>query len=1310
MATTFRPSGRSTSRSTVQGWLARTVPLNWETALYIVLLIAALVTRFAVLGDRVMSHDESLHTYYSYKLYAEGNFQHTPLMHGPILFHMTALFYFLFGDSDFSSRIYTSLLGVLTVMFPLLFRRWLGRKGALLASLMILISPLLLYYSRYIRHDTPSIFFTLIMVYCTFMYLDGPDHLKRRARWLYIFAGAMLGSLGSKEVAFMYIAIFGSFMTLYWVVRLIQHFRGVPGRTLMYYLSLPALIGGVTALLMYIVFTIALAPFPTLDGRFGYLGTQFQNLLGGVPLGAEFTAFASWSVVIAAALIGLVVGTGLWVFRRGSTRLRTSEVLLLLALTLVIVLGLIAFEEISHISSRIDNETAIPADPNAETEVVTQTISNTPLVIAWVIAAGVVAVVLFGWRAGWWRVLYRFPEFDILILMGTLILPWLTAFVIKLTGANPTDYSPEGIQRAVLALIPMMAISITMGLVWNWKRWLISAAIFYSLYVFFFTTMFTNPQGLATGMIGSLGYWLEQQGERRGSQPQYYYTLIIMPFYEFLPVIGGFLAMLTGMKSFWRYRRERLHIEEVGDPLALESAASTEAIDPEGALDRALEARVRRANLRFGSGYLRKPPFLLFVSWWAVFNFQAYTLAGEKMPWLGTHLTMPLIFLTAWYFGRVLDRVDWSRFTMRGWLLLLLLPLLFVAIFQAASPFLVGQSPFAGLEQQQLAGLYQWLAMLAVIAVIGALIYLVVQRTGWRHLRQMIAVVAFVGLSLITFRSAWMASFINHDYANEFLVYAHAAPGVKLMMEQIEDISRRTTDGMNIRFAWGGNAWPVTWYFRHMNNAVFFANNPTVQAINDAVVIYASQDIRSRIEPLLEDRYYRFEYMRMWWPMQDYFNLNVQRVQNTFDFASENTQAAEIRRGMFDMWWSRDYARYGRAVGGDYSLQNWPVSERLYFYVRKDVAAQVWNLGTGEGTVMNPLEDVAVNQCTANWQQRFADAVFTLPVTESGMLNHPLDVAVSADGRVYVAEEFANRVSIFDTEGNFISSLNGGAVEAGLTFNRPNGVSVGPNGDLYVADTWNYRIQAFSPAGDFITGWGQPGQYGFAAEMTPVDGLWGPRDVVTDADGNVYVSDTGNKRVRVYNAAGEYLRDIGSGGSGLGQLDEPAGLAVSGDGRLFVADTWNRRVAVFGLDGTALYTFNVRGWYEDLGNRPYLAIDEARNVLYVTDPDAGRVLVYDTQGNCVGSFGQPTDQVVDGSQFKTVGGIATDAQGNVYVSDAGAGRVLRFAPFVDQPVVMPAAEDLSGEVIIEFTPEVTAEVSAEVTDEITAEVTEEAAE
>ncbi len=59
---------------------------------------------------------------------------------------------------------------------------------------------------------------------------------------------------------------------------------------------------------------------------------------------------------------------------------------------------------------------------------------------------------------------------------------------------------------------------------------------------FFFTTVFSNQYGLVTGMIGSLGYWLEQQGVRRGSQPQYYYMLTQLPVYEFLPMIGAMLA------------------------------------------------------------------------------------------------------------------------------------------------------------------------------------------------------------------------------------------------------------------------------------------------------------------------------------------------------------------------------------------------------------------------------------------------------------------------------------------------------------------------------------------------------------------------------------------------------------------------------------------------------------------------------------------------------------------------------------------------------------------------------------------------
>jgi uncharacterized protein (TIGR03663 family) len=1279
MAVTPFTQGTPDHSDTLGGWLARRIRLDWYTLAWMLIFVIAIATRFAGLGDRVMSHDESLHTYYSYLLSTTGSFQHTPLMHGPILFHVNALMYSLFGANDFTSRLYPAILGVLMVMFPLLFRRWLGRTGALLAGLMILISPLLLFHHRYMREDTPSIFFTMIMVWCTFMYINGPMHLRRRARWLYIFAGAMLLSLGSKEVAFMYIAIFGLFMTVYWVARLIQQYGKRPTRNLFYTLIIPMLLGGTLALMAYAVLAISLAQVPTLDGRIDFLVQQIQGIGSGQPVPLEFAMFANWTIALVLGLILLVVGTALWAFRRSRARLPIGQIIIIIALTLVVTSGLIVVEEVSKLPMRAEELVADPENDVVDVDAE----SNLPVVAVWVISGAVIAGALYAYSRGGWRKLYRFPEFDIMLLMGSLILPWMTAVPVSLTGASPVDYSQAGLIRSALVVLPLLAVSTVLGLAWNWKRWLISAIIFYALFVFFFTTMFTNPMGLATGMVGSLGYWLDQQGVARGGQPQYYYQLVIMPIYEFLPMLGSFAAMVGGLTAFWAYRRRRLEAAQLQTPAlpatnrVTPEVESLITLEGEGGITAPIlpdTAALRRADL-WGAERLRRLPFTLFVSFWAVYIFIAFTLAGEKMPWLGTHLTLPMILLTAWFTGAIFDRIRWPLFWKKGWLTLILVPLLAVVGFQIVAPLVFGVSPLGGLTTLAQQEQNRWLAVLAIAGVLVVALVWLARSVSLRQFWRMAGLAVFTLLAVLTARAAWMAAYINYDYATEYLVYAHGAPGIKLMMEQIDEISQRTTGGNDIAFAWGGNAWPVTWYFRDLDNATFFGSNPTPGAVRDAVAVYASEDIRSRVEPLLEDRYVRFDYMRMWWPSWNYYNLNAQRFTEAWSFAGDNASSGAIRRGLWDIWWGRNYDAYSTATGSNLTIENWSPGEKLYFYVRKDVAAQIWDLGVGDATVLNPLDSVAANQCTDNWQQRSATMAFGAGVTPA--LNGVRDVIVDAEGRLYAADEFNNRVVIFNADGTVAGEVSG--VGEALPLNRPNGVALIDAG-LSVADTWNYRIAKFGLDGtqaNLLNSWGTPYQAGAAAEVMPADGFWGPRDVAIDADGNVYVSDTGNKRVRVYDADGVYLRDIGSAGAELGQLDEPAGLAISADGRLFVADTWNRRVSVFGLDGTPLYTFPVRGWYEDQGNRPYLAVDSARNIIYVGDPDAGRVLVYDLQGNCVGSFGQPTDGVGDFSQFNVVSGIWVDADGAVYVADSGANRVLKFEPFVTEPVLPPAGAEQS---------------------------------
>ncbi|HUN09950.1 MAG TPA: TIGR03663 family protein [Aggregatilineales bacterium] len=1302
-------------------WLNRTFPRNWETVAYIVILVLAIFTRFYILGERTMSHDESLHTKFSWDLYANGIFQHTPLMHGPILFHMTALNYFLFGDNDFTARIYTAVLGVGMVMFPLLFRRWLGRWGALLASIMFLISPLILYYNRYIREDTPSIFATMVMVYCTFMYLNGPIRQRRKAYWLYIFSAAMLWSLATKEVAFMYVAIFGMFLTGYWLVRMGQHYFRWQGRQLMNFLFIAALLGLTGSLGMYVVDSI--------------LG--LENVITTISTGQttlESSTLIGWSLAVFGFMGIAVIGTMLWAFRGDMRRLPWREVIILLALAIA-ALGVSLFVEVrSHVSSGTV-QTAVPAEPGAVDLAATGVTTYPIYFYIYVgISAVAIAFILFVRSRGGMKVVWkRFPEFDLLVIMGTLIYPWGVPLIFKLMGASMMDMGSlaRTIHAAVplpvdltsfyaqvfmtfVGLLPSFAVGITLGLAWNWRRWLISTVVFYLLFIFFFTTVFTNINGIGTGLIGSLGYWLEQQGERRGSQPQYYYLLVILPMYEFLPIIGSVLAMFTGLFMFWRFRRQGLiaHTKrKVEDLLADDSDMLLTEPRPE-----TLRDWVSSPN------YLRYVPFLLFVSWWAVVNTIALTLAGEKMPWLGTHMTTPMILLAAWYFGRMIDKVSAQQFWRGGWLHLLLLPVLFVAGAQIVAPFLFSGG-VGGLEQVQLARLFQWFGGIVIAGIVIYGIFWVVRRTDWVTLRRMTAVAVFAGLSLLTFRSAWMASFINYDQATEFLVYAHGGPSNKRVTEQLEEWSLKTNDGLAIAFAYDNQiSWPGAWYFRDFTDARYLGENPSPRDMEDRDVIIVGERNRASVQVALEDRYFEFDYIRMWWPMQDYFDLNATRVLNALDFNPANTTAAQIRQGIWDIWWARDYTTYGTATGKDFTINRWPVSDRMYVFVRKDLASQVWTLGVGQGTAANPATQQEINLCSANWQPLQPIFSFGSVGTAVGQMNYPRQLALAANGNLIVPEEFNYRLSIFQPDGNSAGVIGqqGRLYEAddplfgrpndastGGYLNRPNAVAIGSSGNIYVADTWNFRVQVFTADGNFIRSWGTRAELGSGAPIEPRDGLWGPRAVAVDAEENVYVADTGNKRVRVYTRDGIWLRDIGSGGNGEGQLDEPSGLLISSDGLLWVADTWNRRISVFNLDGspaqrftrqdgTLSNNFRVRAWLEDLGNRPYLAFDPVRQYLYVTDPDAGRVLVYNSNGTCIGSFGQLNRETPGPGEFNSIGGIVVDAVGNVWISDAPTARLMLFSPFTLPPdaagsvPAAPVGVESTQELLPEVTPEATA--------------------
>ncbi|CAN5898533.1 TIGR03663 family protein [soil metagenome] len=183
--------------------------ISFESVAYLFVVFAAIVSRFWDLGSKTLHHDESLHTFYSWQYATGGGYVHDPLMHGPFLFHANALVYLLFGDTDATSRYMPAFFGVILVALPYLLRgaRHLGRWGALSASVFLLISPTILYQSRYIRHDIFTIAGSLLLFICIVRYIETPQR-----RWLITAAATIAFLLTNHEIIFAILAIFGGYL------------------------------------------------------------------------------------------------------------------------------------------------------------------------------------------------------------------------------------------------------------------------------------------------------------------------------------------------------------------------------------------------------------------------------------------------------------------------------------------------------------------------------------------------------------------------------------------------------------------------------------------------------------------------------------------------------------------------------------------------------------------------------------------------------------------------------------------------------------------------------------------------------------------------------------------------------------------------------------------------------------------------------------------------------------------------------------------------------------------------------------------
>ena len=339
------------------------------------------------------------------------------------------------------------------------------------------------------------------------------------------------------------------------------------------------------------------------------------------------------------------------------------------------------------------------------------------------------------------------------------------------------------------------------------------------------------------------------------------------------------------------------------------------------------------------------------------------------------------------------------------------------------------------------------------------------------------------------------------------------------------------------------------------------------------------------------------------------------------------------------------------------------------------------------------------------------------------------DVAVDDKDRIYVVDSKKNRVIVYSPELEYLANLGDtGRTPEGNTnkdFINPRTVLVS-GGKIYVGDRFNFRIQVFGRNLEFDSTINKSeyhlhsdldGMAAFEGKLAiagyPLDvvnvievgapsasweivGVSKPEDVFY-ADGKLYVVDSGNHKIKVFDAAGNLQQEIGGLGNTKATFKYPSGIAVKG-GKIAVADRGNNRVQVFdssfgyittlshGLNGPAKVDIDSKGRFvvADTGNNRIVVFDSKFNfvneaeglaisqysnyyfspryiaiggdgTLFVSEEERGQISLLDSAGKYIGEIG-----AASGYQFDAPRDLAVDPRGWAFVADKANNAVAIF--------------------------------------------------
>jgi len=593
---------------------------------------------------------------------------------------------------------------------------------------------------------------------------------------------------------------------------------------------------------------------------------------------------------------------------------------------------------------------------------------------------------------------------------------------------------------------------------------------------------------------------------------------------------------------------------------------------------------------------------------WQLVALVLFSLSGGKAPENAAMILLALALIGGTAIGWAAERLHGGWFWReRGWMLGVAAFILALALARFIRQLLdVNRSAV-------------WIAtILVVIALILATGYatmtLITAQGKFRATTTLLTTLLALSC-ILTIRAMSDATFSHPADGHELLADGTAA-SVTPFVERVKRISIDLTrndrtldpargDRNNIG---GGNtlaiaaenslAWPFRWYFRDFPNftigsAQEIANQPPTGQSGTLTprLVIVSSIMENQVTPTLSG------YVSQQYPATVSFP-NTYRTGNA---------AARITAPFKPATWG-DWLRYFAAR----ETPDPPTIGYLTAYLNKEAADKVYFAAPSpSSTQANP----------SNLFDRAGKG------KAGGQFSAPRGIATGPDGTITIVDQLNYRVQQFQPDGTFLRQWGG--IGAGLDkFGQingyafgPTGLAVAPDGTIYVADTWNHRISAFTSDGKPLRQWGNffNGQENPAALPQHTSDFYGPRGIAIAANGLLYITDTGNSRILVFDQTGKFVRTFGSFGTGDGQIDNPVGITARADGTIAVADTNNARILLFSADGQYQSAVLVADWNAVRGLEAYPIFLKNGNLL-IPSPTGNRLIEMTTQGQTIRSI------------------------------------------------------------------------------------------